>query len=141
MPTDPNTDTEARDGTRASAPAAETGHVTARAVVKSAAAWNGSPLGNYLSGDVELTVLRVSVPPEASSDWHTNPTPVAVYVLSGEMWIEEQGNPERRLIREGEGFAEIRTNVNRHGTGGPNGAELVVFFAGVTGSSIMGPAV
>lgn len=115
--------------------------VSARVVVKSETAWNGSSLGQYLAGAVELTILRVSVPPHASSDWHTNPTPVAVYVLSGEMWIEEQGTANRQLIRAGEGFAEIRDMVNRHGTGGPDGAELVVFFAGSPGVGLLGPAV
>lgn len=123
------------------ADSASSAAVSARPVIKTVTAWNGSELGQYLTGPVELTILRVSVPPGASSDWHTNPTPVAVYVMSGELHIEVQGTGERQLIRTGEGFAEIRDLTNRHGTAGAEGAELVVFFAGSPGVPLLGPAV
>lgn len=115
--------------------------VSAWPVLKTEAAWDGSSLGSYLAGGVELTILRVSVPPRVSSDWHTNPTPVAVYVMSGELHIEVQATGERQVIRAGEGFAEIRGLVNRHGTAGDETAELVVFFAGAPGVPLLGPAV
>ena len=115
--------------------------VVARPVLKAAKAWEGSSLGSYLAGGVELSVLRVSVPAGASSDWHTNPTPVAVYVMSGELHIEVQGTGVKQVVQSGEAFAEIRDMVNRHGTAGPTGAELVVFFAGSPGVPLMGPAV
>ncbi len=115
--------------------------VSAWPVIKTGVAWDGSSLGSYLAGGVELTILRVSVPPRASSDWHTNPTPVAVYVMSGELHIEVQETGERQIIRAGEGFAEIRRLVNRHGTAGDETAELVVFFAGSPGVPLLGPAV
>lgn len=115
--------------------------VVARPVIRTVSAWDGSSLGTYLAGPVELTILRVSVPPGAHSDWHTNPTPVAVYVMSGELHIAVQGTTDRQIIGAGDGFAEIRSMVNRHGTGGPEGAELVVFFAGAPGLPLLGPAV
>lgn len=75
--------------------------VSAWPVVKAVTAWNGSSLGQYLTGSVELTVLRVSVPPNTSSEWHTNPTPVAVYVMSGRLDIAVQGGPDHQTIEAG----------------------------------------
>lgn len=124
-----------------SSPSTSSTKVSAWPVIKAAKAWDGSSLGGYLTGPVELTILRVSVPSGASSDWHTNPTPVAVYVMSGELHIEVQSTGERQTIRAGEGFAEIRDVVNRHGTAGSEGAELVVFFAGAPGVPLLSPSV
>lgn len=123
--------------------AAEAPHraISAQVLLRTAASWAGSPLGSYPPGAVELSVLRVSVPAGVSSDWHTNPTPVAVYVIAGELHIEAAGTGATRVIRAGEAFAEMREAVNRHGTGGPEGAELVTFFAGSPGVGLMGPAV
>jgi len=115
--------------------------VAARPVLKATKAWDGSSLGSYLAGEVELSVLRVSVPAGASSDWHTNPTPVAVFVMSGELHIAVQGTDVKQVVKTGEAFAEIRDMVNRHSSAGPDGAELVVFFAGSPGVALMGAAV
>ena len=61
--------------------------------------------------------------------------------MSGELHLEVQGTGVKQVVQTGEAFAEIRDMVNRHGTAGPAGAELVVFFAGSPGVPLMGPAV
>ena len=115
--------------------------VVVRPILNAVEAWDNSSLGSYLPGVVQLSILHVSVPPSGSSDWHTNPTPVAVYVMAGSLNIEVEGTDIKKVVKAGNAFAEIRDLVNRHGTAGPEGAELIVFFAGSPGVSLMGPPV
>jgi quercetin dioxygenase-like cupin family protein len=94
--------------------------------------WDGTEYTHYLTGQPQITVLRISIPPNTALDWHEHPMMNAGYVLSGQITLEIKGSARRKTLRAGEALAECVNTVHRgYTTHQP--VELVVFYAGTVG--------
>jgi len=97
--------------------------------------WDSSPYTNYPTGQPQMTVLRITIPPNTALRWHHHPVISVAYVLSGHLTIEKRGTGERRILKAGEAVAEtVQTTHRGFTTDEP--VELIVFYAGQAGVPI-----
>lgn len=105
--------------------------VESQVLLRASNAWDGSPYPDYPAGRPELSVLKIRVAPNTSLDWHRHPAPNTGYLLAGDLRVETREGREVH-VRAGEALAEVVDVVHR-GHAGSDGAELVVFYAGIPG--------
>src|SRR5262252_2508581 len=86
-------------------------------LLHSGSAWNGVSYGAYSKGAVELSVLRITIPPRSKLKWHTHPMPNVAYILSGEITVEQQGVHKKRHFVAGEVVPETVNTLHRGITG------------------------
>ena len=91
--------------------------------------WDGTRYTGYLSGQPQVTVLKITVPPKTALDWHQHPMINAGYVLSGQLILERKDTGQRKAIRAGQALAEC-VNITHRGYTTDQPAELIVFYAG-----------
>lgn len=98
-------------------------------LLRSSEAWNGSPYLAYPDGAPELSVLKITIPPNSQLPWHTHPIPNAAYVLSGTLTVEDKTTGQQKIITQGQVLSEMVGQLHRGITGGEE-AVLIVFYAG-----------
>jgi len=86
----------------------------------------------YSKGAVELSVLRITIPPHSKLKWHTHPMPNVAYILTGEITVEQQGVNKKRQFVAGEVVPETVNTLHR-GITGEQTVVLIAFYAGVKG--------
>ena len=96
--------------------------------------WDGTPYAAYPSGQPEITVLRFTIAPRTTMQWHSHPMPNAAYVLSGELIIEKIDGSRKHFVA-GEVIPEVVGSVHR-GISGAEPVVLIVFYAGTDGLSL-----
>ena len=111
--------------------AQEKATVTIEKILDTETAWDGSSYGSYPDGQPELSVLKITIPPNTALPWHTHPIPNAGYVVSGELTVERKDG-ERKVVKQGEVLPETVDSVHR-GISGNRPVTLIVFYAGVRG--------
>jgi quercetin dioxygenase-like cupin family protein len=94
--------------------------------------WDGTRYAGYLSGEPQITILKITVPRNTALDWHQHPMINAGYVLSGHIILEKKETRERKAFHAGQALAECVNTIHRgYTTDQP--AELIVFYAGAPG--------
>ena len=111
--------------------AQEKATVTIEKILDTETAWDGSSYGSYPDGQPEMSVLKITIPPNTALPWHTHPIPSAGYVVSGELTVERKDG-ERKVVKQGEVLPETVDSVHR-GISGNRPVTLIVFYAGVRG--------
>lgn len=76
--------------------------------------------------DLEARVVRATVEPRTTAAWHTHPTPVYLYIETGTLTVEVEGQ-ERRQIAAGEAVAEPLNSPMRVINRGDETVEIIVF--------------
>lgn len=94
--------------------------------------WDGVLYKKYPEGTPQLSVLKITVAPDASLSWHEHPIPNVAYILNGELTVEKKATGEKRFFKAGEVLAEMVDSAHR-GYAGKEGVTLVVFYAGQKG--------
>ncbi|MFT8717778.1 cupin domain-containing protein [Acetobacter sp.] len=105
---------------------------SAEILVKSSASWNGKTYAPYAKGQPELTVLRLTIQPNAELPWHTHPYPNAGYVLEGEITLVDKATGEKKTFHAGEAFPEAVDDAH-HGVAGNQKTVLLLVYAGIKG--------
>lgn len=117
----------------ASAPAPARGAaIQMETLLQTAAAWDDSAYRTYPDGAPQVSVLRITIPPHTTMDWHRHPIPNVAYVVAGELTVERHDGAARRHFTRGQAVAEL-VDVSHRGVTGDQGVELVVFYAGTAG--------
>jgi quercetin dioxygenase-like cupin family protein len=101
-------------------------------ILQTTQSWDGVAYTGYPAGQPQVTVLRITVPPNTSLHWHQHPMISVGYVLSGELTLEKKDTGERKVVHAGEALAETVQTTHRGFTTNES-VELVVFYAGKTG--------
>jgi quercetin dioxygenase-like cupin family protein len=101
--------------------------------------WNGNRYTHYPTGQPELTMLKVTIPPHTALPWHTHPFPNAVYVLSGTLTLQDRDSGKSQVYHQGEAFAESVNDVHR-GESGDEQTVLIITYAGTPGVPTSIPA-
>ena len=104
-------------------------------ILQTTQAWDGTAYKNYPTGQPQLTVLRIKVPPHTALHWHYHPVISVGYVLSGELTVEKQATGERSIFRTGQALPETIGTIHR-GFTTESPVELIVFYAGQAGVPI-----
>ena len=107
-------------------------------LVQSSSAWDATPYARYPNGQPLLSVLRVTIPPHTTLEWHSHPMPNAGYVLSGELTLEERDGISKHFVA-GQAITETVDRVHR-GVTGKASVILIVFYAGAPGLPLSQPA-
>ena len=107
-------------------------HVVVDQLLQTTRSWDGNKYPGYVTGQPQITILRISIPPNTALDWHEHPMISAGYVVSGQITLEIRGTRKRKTIDAGQALAESVATVHRgYTTNQP--VELVVFYAGAVG--------
>ncbi|QPT12010.1 cupin domain-containing protein [Serratia rubidaea] len=106
--------------------------VETETLLESEHAWDGTQYSAYPQGTPQLSVLKITIAPNSSLDWHQHPIPNAAYVLSGVVTIEKKSSGEKRQVTAGEVLPEV-VDIAHRGYTTQEGAVLIVFYAGKKG--------
>jgi quercetin dioxygenase-like cupin family protein len=104
-------------------------------ILRTTQSWDGFSYKGYPTGQPQVTVLRIRIPPNTALRWHHHPVISVGYVLSGDLTVEKKGTGERMVVHPGQALAEtVQTTHRGFTTDKP--VELVVFYAGEIGLPI-----
>lgn len=103
-------------------------------LLKTTHAWEGTPYYTYPAGQPEISVLKITLPPNTPLKWHTHPIPNVAYVLSGELLVETKAG-KKKALKPGQVLPEV-VNILHRGTSGNGPVELIVFYAGSVGTPL-----
>lgn len=84
------------------------------------------------TGEAELTVLEVEIPPGAETGWHRHPIPVYAYLLAGCLTVVTEGGL-RREYRAGDVIVEVVDRAHNGVNEGDAPVKLIAFYHGVQG--------
>ncbi|MBV9642691.1 MAG: cupin domain-containing protein [Verrucomicrobia bacterium] len=101
-------------------------------ILQATQSWDSSPYPGYPTGQPQVTVLRITIPPRTALHWHRHPVISVGYVLSGHLTLEKRDTGERTILQPGQAVAEtVQTTHRGFTTDEP--VELIVFYAGQVG--------
>ncbi len=104
-------------------------------VLQTTQSWDGTPYTKYPTGQPQVTVLKITIPPHTALHWHRHPVISVAYVLSGHLTVEKRDTGERKIVQAGQALAEtVETTHRGYTTDEP--VELIVFYAGESGLPI-----
>jgi quercetin dioxygenase-like cupin family protein len=101
-------------------------------VLQTTQSWDGTPYTSYPAGQPQVTVLKITIPPNTALHWHRHPVISVAYVLSGHLTIEKKDTGERTILQPGQALAETVETTHR-GFTTDEPVELIVFYAGQSG--------
>ena len=104
-------------------------------ILQTTQSWDGINYQSYPAGQPQLTVLRITIPPNTALHWHHHQVISVGYVLSGELTLEKRATGERTVVHAGKALAETIQTTHRGFTTNES-VELVVFYAGQVGLPI-----
>jgi quercetin dioxygenase-like cupin family protein len=107
-------------------------HVVVSQILQTSRSWDGNKYSRYVTGQPQITILKIRIPPNTALDWHEHPMISAAYVASGQITLEIRGTRKRKTFFAGQALAESVATVHRgYTTSQP--VDLVVFYAGAVG--------
>ena len=84
----------------------------------------------YKAGQPEITILKITVQPNAELPWHTHPIINAGVMVKGKLTVVTQAGETRELLA-GDAIVEVIGKIHRGINNGTEAAEIIVFYAGV----------
>ena len=97
--------------------------------------WDGTILPSYPSGQPEIKILKITIPPFTKLPMHQHPVMNAGVLLKGKLTVVKENN-EQLDIQAGDALIELvntwHYGINKHDTP----AEIIVFYASSKGSDI-----
>ena len=97
--------------------------------------WDGKAYKSYPSGQPELSILKITVPPHTKLEWHSHPIPSAAYIVAGKLTLEREKDGKKQLFSAGQALSETVDTLHR-GLTGDEPVVLVVFYAGISGTPL-----
>ena len=101
-------------------------------LLTASSSWDGEPYDAYPSGQPEISILKITIPPRTKLAWHSHPMPNAAYIVTGELTIERKKDGKRRHFTAGQALPETVGTLHR-GISGNEPVVLIVFYAGSRG--------
>jgi len=115
--------------------AEEASDVRVDVLSKSVLSWNGKTLPVYPEGKPEITILKITIPPGAFLPLHEHPVINAGVLLSGVLTVVTE-NGRTLHLKAGEAIVEVVDTWHYGRNEGNEPAEIIVFYAGITGRPI-----
>jgi quercetin dioxygenase-like cupin family protein len=113
--------------------------VLSETLLRTGSSWDGEPYKSYLSGQPELTILKITLAPHTKLEWHSHPMPNAAYIISGELTLERKRDGKKQHFAAGQAVSETVDTLHR-GVAGDEPVVLIVFYAGISGAPLNSPA-
>jgi len=108
---------------------------TVDVLAKGTTSWNGATLTSYLTGQPEVTILKISIPPHLQLPLHQHPVINAGLLLKGELTVFTKAGKTLHL-KAGDPIIEVVDTWHYGINEGNEPAEIIVFYAGVQGKPI-----
>ncbi len=102
---------------------------------KTTSSWNGTGLPKYTSGQPEITILRITVPPGVQLPLHKHPVINAGVLLKGQLTVVSEDR-EILHLEAGDAIVELVDKWHYGKNEGASPAEIIVFYAGINGEPI-----
>tara|TARA_R110000868_G_scaffold304437_19_gene565362 strand:- start:16924 stop:17337 length:414 start_codon:yes stop_codon:yes gene_type:complete len=99
---------------------------------KSTTSWDGTTLQNYPEGQPEITISRITIPIGFKLPPHTHQTPLAGYVVSGELTVIKNDSTSH-TVKAGETIVELINTVHYGSNEGSEPVVLLAFYMGIEG--------
>ncbi|HAR96414.1 MAG TPA: cupin domain-containing protein [Deltaproteobacteria bacterium] len=104
-------------------------------LVKTTQSWDGKALPAYRQGQPEVTVLRITIPAGARLEAHHHPVINAGVLTRGQLTVVTTEG-KTLYLKAGDPIVEV-VNTGHYGINhGSVPAEIIVFYAGISGSPI-----
>lgn len=100
-------------------------------LLQTSSSWDGEPYKPYLTGQPELSILKIIIPPHRKLEWHSHPIPSAAYIVAGELTLERKKDGKKQQFTAGQSFSETIDTLHR-GLTGDEPVVLTVFYAGIS---------
>lgn len=110
-------------------------NVNVQVVVKTCRSWDGSPLPEYNRGTPEVTILKITIPPNTKVPIHKHPVINAGVLLKGQLTVITKDNKILHL-KAGDPIVEVVNKWHYGKNDGNTPAEIIVFYAGIKGLPI-----
>lgn len=115
--------------------ALDDGAVTVDVLAKTTSSWNGETLPSYLTGQPEVTILKISIPPHIQLPLHQHPVISAGVLLKGELTVLTKEGKTLHL-KAGDPIVEV-VNTWHYGINkGNEPAKILIFYAGIRGKPV-----
>ncbi len=101
-------------------------------LARSSVSWDGSQLPAYPTGQPEVTILRISIPPNFEIPLHKHPAINAGVLLKGSLTVTTEDN-EVLYLEAGDSIVEVIDKWHSGKNEATVIAEIIVFYAGVEG--------
>ena len=101
-------------------------------------AWTGQKLPAYPSGQPEITILKITIPPGQRLPMHKHPCISAAVVVRGELTVTT-GKGQVLHLRTGHAMVEVVDQWHYGANHGKEPVELIAFYAGAKGQPITVP--
>jgi quercetin dioxygenase-like cupin family protein len=120
--------------------AGEFGNIKVDILAKSSFSWDGSYLPSYSTGVPEITILRITIPPDTQLPIHQHPHINAGVLLRGKLTVTTE-NGYTLYLKAGDSIVETVNKWHYGKNENSEPAEMIVFYAGVKGgiNSIVKP--
>jgi len=107
-------------------------------LIVSTEAWTGQKLPAYPSGEPEISILKITIPPGQRLPMHKHPFINAAVVLRGELTITTDKGQVLH-VKAGRPFIEVVNEWHYGANHGTEPVEMIAFYAGVKGTPITIP--
>lgn len=115
--------------------AVPTEEIQVEELIKSTEMWNGKQLPKYPDGQPEVTILKITIPPQTSLAWHKHPVINCGVLLSGELTVTADDGKVMQL-EAGDPLVELVKQSHYGKNPGDEPAVILVFYAGAEGTPI-----
>ena len=105
--------------------------IQVQTLTQSTSSWDGTPYKAYPAGQPQITILKFTIAPHTTMQWHSHPLPNAAYILSGDLTVEKKDGTKQHFVA-GQALTETVDSVHRGITGAAS-AVLIVFYPGTPG--------
>ncbi len=104
-------------------------------LAKTSSSWDERDLPDYVKGKPEITILRIKIPQGVQLPLHKHSVINAGVLLKGELTIVTEDNKTLHL-KAGDPIVEVVNKWHYGKNEGNTPAEIIVFYAGVSGTPI-----
>ncbi len=108
---------------------------TTEKLVVSTKAWTGQQLPAYPSGQPEITVLKITIPPGQKLQVHKHPVINAIVVLKGTLTVTTDLGKVME-VKAGQSMIEVVDEWHYGANHGNAPLEMMAFYAGAKGTPI-----
>src|SRR5215472_11618608 len=70
--------------------------VHSETLLRSTSSWDGELYDSYVAGRPEISILRITIPPRTTLDWHSHPMPNAAYIVSGQLTLQRKKDGKKQ---------------------------------------------
>ena len=104
-------------------------------LAKSTSSWDSSKLPGYPKGQPEVTILKITIPPNTKLPLHSHPVINAGVLLKGELTVVKED--QRTLhLKAGDAIIEVVNSYHYGINKSKEPAVIIVFYAGSEGTQI-----